>query len=47
VTRHHAKDFDMSRPRNIEALEATGSLTMVALLLAMTGIWLWQGGFWS
>jgi hypothetical protein len=37
----------MSRQRKGEAVETTGSLTMVALLLATTLLWLWQGGFWN
>jgi len=43
----HPAETDMPRQRRADALETTGSLSLVFLLLAMTGAWLWAGRFWS
>ena len=39
-----AANVRMHRPGRLDAREATGSLLLVAILLALAAIWIWQGG---
>ncbi len=43
-SRAAAANVRMHRPGRLDAREATGSLLLVAILLALTAIWIWQGG---